>query len=164
MTLPSGEEVGFHGIHPRPPLLWSQSTANRDATILDAALEIAASERPSILAGDLNAVPWERVTRRAMRLGGLLDPRVGRGLYPTYDAQSALMRWPLDQILYQPSFTLAGMGTLGEVGSDHYPFMATLCFDPEAAAVQAPPAPEPDDLEEARTSFEAAGRPAPTSP
>ena len=156
VALPSGAVIGFDGVHPRPPLYWSQSTARRDATILSAALEVAGSGRPSILAGDLNAVPWERVTRRAMRLGGLLDPRVGRGLYPTYDAQSRILSWPLDQVLYQPGFTLMGFEVLGEVGSDHYPVLASLCHRPEAAALQPPPQPLPRDLEEARTSMDAA--------
>ncbi len=157
VALPSGAVVGFEGVHPRPPLHWSQSTARRDATILSAALEIAGSERPSILAGDLNAVPWERVTRRAMRLGGLLDPRVGRGLYPTYDAESRILSWPLDQVLVQPGFTLLDIEVLDEIGSDHYPFLASLCHRPDAAGRQAPPQPLPDDLEEARASLAAAG-------
>ena len=46
----------------------------------------AGSEEASIVAGDFNAVPWERISWHAMRIGGLLDPRVGRGLYPTYNA------------------------------------------------------------------------------
>ncbi|WP_376742211.1 hypothetical protein [Pseudorhizobium tarimense] len=40
------------------------------------------------MAGDFNAVPWERVTRRAMRIGDLLDPRIGRGALSTYDTNS----------------------------------------------------------------------------
>ena len=164
VALPSGAVVGFKGIHPRPPLFWSQPTTRRDATILSAALEVAGTERPSIVAGDLNAVPWERVTRRAMRLGELLDPRVGRGLHPTYDATSPVVSWPLDQVLYQPGFTLIDFEVLGEVGSDHYPILASLCHRPEAAARQTPPRPEPGDLEEARTSFGAARSMAPGSP
>ena len=156
VALPSGAVVGFKGVHPRPPLFWSQSSARRDATILRAALDVAGSERPSIVAGDLNAVPWERVTRRAMRLGGLLDPRVGRGLLPTYDAKSRVMSWPLDHVLHGPAFTLLGIEVLGAVGSDHYPVLASLCHRPEAAALQAPPRPLPGDLAEARASFAAA--------
>ena len=98
-----------------------------------------------------------------MRLGGLLDPRVGRGLYPTYDAQSWIKSWPLDQVLHQPGFTLLDIEVLGEVGSDHDPFLASLCHRPEAAALQPPPQPLPNDLEEARASLEAAGGDAPAA-
>lgn len=156
VTLPSGDIVELYGIHPRPPLYWSQPSTLRDATILAAALEAGASERPSILAGDLNAVPWERTTRRAMRLGGFLDPREGRGLYPTYDANSAWKSWPLDQVLYQPQFTLLSFERLPGIGSDHYPVLAALCHSPDAADRQSPPAPVSGDVEEAQASMRAA--------
>lgn len=91
-----------------------------------------------------------------MRLGGLLDPRVGRGLYPTYDAQGWIKSWSLDQILYQPGLTLIDFETLDEVGSDHRPVAATLCHAPADAGRQSPPSVLGDDLEEARTAMAAA--------
>ncbi|MCF6369893.1 hypothetical protein [Rhizobium halophilum] len=89
-----------------------------------------------------------------MRIGNLLDPRIGRGLYPTYDTNSLLMSWPLDQILFQPQFTLKAFDTLPDFGSDHRAVTATLCHDP-AAAQDAPEA-SADDLSEAQRSLEAA--------
>lgn len=156
VRLPGGETLGFIGLHPRPPLAWAQSTDMRDAHLLQAALMARESDAPTILAGDFNTVPWERVTRRAMRIGGLLDPRVGRGLYPTYDTESYLMSWPLDQILFQPAFSLESFRTLPDFGSDHRAVLAALCHDPAAA----PDAPElaADDLAEAQTSIDAARR------
>ncbi len=154
--LPGGAQVQIVASHPRPPLYWSQPTTTRDAHLLTAALEARASELPSVLAGDLNAVPWERTTRRAMRLGELLDPRVGRGVYPTYDAQSWLMSWPLDQILFQDRIGLAEWRVLPSFGSDHLPVFAGLCLLPELADRQAPPALEAGDIEEAETSIKAA--------
>ena len=35
-----------------------------------------------------------------MRIGELVDPRVGRGLYPTYHVDNWLMSWPLDPVEY----------------------------------------------------------------
>jgi endonuclease/exonuclease/phosphatase (EEP) superfamily protein YafD len=135
VILPSGEPVGFVGLHPRPPLYWSQ---------------------PRILAGNFNAVPWERISWRAMRIGELLDPRVGRGIYPTYDAQSWIMSWPLDQILFQDELGLVEFDRLPDFGSDHYPVLARLCLAPDLADRQSAPAIEPGDLAEAETAIAAA--------
>jgi endonuclease/exonuclease/phosphatase (EEP) superfamily protein YafD len=81
--LPNGEAFQFIGMHPRPPIPPSQSTMFRDAHLLTAALEARASELPAVIAGDLNSVPWDDVTARMLRLGELLDPRLGRGLWTT---------------------------------------------------------------------------------
>ena len=156
IVLPGGAQVRIVAVHPRPPLYWSQPTTMRDAHLLTAALEARNSDIPTIVAGDLNAVPWERTVRRAMRIGGLLDPRVGRGLYPTYDVQSWLMSWPLDQILFQDGLSLAEWEVLPPFGSDHAPVLAALCVAPGLAAGQGAPALEADDMEEAETSIEAA--------
>ncbi|WP_052341876.1 endonuclease/exonuclease/phosphatase family protein [Salinarimonas rosea] len=156
LALASGETVQFYGMHPRPPLAWSQPTTMRDAHLLSVALEVHDGEAPAILAGDFNAVPWERTMRRALRIGGLLDPRVGRGWRPTFMTGSLLVSWPLDQVLAQDGFTLAELEVLPDFGSDHYPVLADLCRDPGAGARQAAPALEQGDLEEARTAIEAA--------
>lgn len=156
VRLPSGEVLRFHGIHPRPPFWFAHGTALRDATLLEAGIGATESEAPSIVAGDLNAVPWEDVFRRMLRLGGLLDPRIGRGYFPTYSARSVLMSWPLDHVLMQDELTLVGFEVLPGINSDHYPVLARLCHDPDAASRQSAPEPRPGDLEEAREAFAAA--------
>ncbi len=154
VRLRSGEIVTFIGLHPRPPLAWSQPTTMRDAHLLQAALMAREGNAPTILAGDFNAVSWERTTRRAMRIGGLLDPRVGRGLFPTYDTESYLISWPIDQILFQLPFTLHDFRTLPDFGSDHRAVVATLCH--ERAAARDTPELLANDLAEAEASIEAA--------
>jgi endonuclease/exonuclease/phosphatase (EEP) superfamily protein YafD len=116
VRLPDGSAVSFFGLHPQPPHSWSQPTTMRDAHLLTVALQARDTQAPSILAGDFNAVPWERVTRQVMRIGKLLDPRVGRGLYPTYHAQSIFLSWPLDQILYQNKLALLAFERLSAFG------------------------------------------------
>lgn len=156
VRLQTGEMIQFIGLHPRPPQSWSRPTTMRDGHLAAAALAVADSDAASLIAGDFNSVPWERITRRVMRLGQLLDPRVGRGIYPTYDAQSWIMAWPLDQVLYQSRFGLLGYDTLPEFGSDHYPVLAELCYSPAVADRQTAPAPEEGDREEADAAIQAA--------
>jgi len=156
VRLPDGASVTLYGLHPQPPHSWSQPTTMRDAHLLATALQARDTQVPSILAGDFNAVPWERVTRRAMRIGHLLDPRVGRGLFPTYDAESLILSWPLDQVLYQDRFALLDFERLPAFGSDHYPVLADLCHLPAAADRQAAPALESGDLQEAQSAIAAA--------
>ncbi len=156
LMLRNGETVEFIGLHPHPPMAPSLPTTLRDAHILSAAMEARSHDAPTILAGDFNAVPWEPVIRRAARIGGLLDPRIGRGFYPTFDANSAIISWPLDQVLYQDGFGLLGFDTLPEFGSDHLPVMARLCHAPAAPLQQRAPDLWADDLSEAQKSIEAA--------
>lgn len=156
LRLRSGAVVAFIGLHPRPPLGWSQPTTMRDAHLLTAAMMARESGLPTIVAGDFNAVPWERATRRAMRIGGLLDPRVGRGVLPTYSTESRLIAWPLDLVLFQEQLVLQAFDVPPDFGSDHNAVVAHLCHDP--AAVQDPPDLLPDDLSEAQRSIDAAQR------
>lgn len=156
LRLPSGATVRLLGLHPRPPQAWSQPTTMRDAHLLSAALEARDSDAPTILAGDFNAVPWERVNRRAMRIGGLLDPRVGRGLYPTFRTGGVLVSWPIDQILFQQEFVLVDFEKLPPFGSDHYPILVELCHAPDLSFAHSAPPIEGDDLAEAERTIQAA--------
>lgn len=125
VRLRSGELLAFRGLHPRPPKL-GQSTAMRDREILAAAASLP-DGRPGLLAGDLNAVPWEPVVAEAKRRGGLGDPRLGRGFLPTYHAATWLLSWPIDHILPTPGLRLLSLEVLPDIGSDHRPLLATFC-------------------------------------
>lgn len=156
VALPDGGRARFLGLHPRPPHLWDQPTTMRDAHLVTAALEARESERPTVVAGDLNATPWANAVRLSMRIGGLLDPRVGRGLYPTYSARSWLMAWPLDHVLFQDEFALTAWKVLPAFGSDHYPVLAELCLRPDLAEAQSAPEMAEEDLAEAEAAIRAA--------
>jgi len=161
VKLPSGATFGFYGIHPRPPQI-GQSSAERDAQIAAAALAISESGAPAILVGDLNATPWSAIVRLAARVGGLLDPRIGRGWYPTWKANATVLRWPLDQVLVGPEFTVGDFRVLPPFGSDHQPVLTTLCYTPGRS--QNPPEAEPGDLAEARAAVIAGQNKAAPSP
>ncbi len=150
-VMPSGQSIRLYAIHPRPPQV-GQSTAERDAQLMAAALAARDDAEPHIIMGDLNAVPWETVTRRLHRVGRVLDPREGRGLHTTWKAGNPVLRWPLDHILAGPEFRVLSLRVLPGFGSDHQPYLAELCLDPVGASGQAAPKLRPGDLAAAQAA------------
>ncbi|WP_375281383.1 endonuclease/exonuclease/phosphatase family protein [Pseudooctadecabacter sp.] len=138
VTLASGDRVALYIIHPEPPTA-QDATTGRDSEIAAAGLESAKRELPSIIAGDLNDVAWSHTTRRFQRITGLLDPRVGRGFFNTFNAFYPVFRWPLDHLFHDPRFRFVAMRRLPKIGSDHFPITFTLALaDTEKGT--APPA------------------------
>lgn len=149
IRLRSGDWIDFHGVHPRPPQP-AQDTAQRDAELVIVGRAAKSVSRPTIVAGDLNDVAWSHTTRLFQRVSGLLDPRRGRGLFPTFNARWPLLRWPLDHLFHSETLALVAIRRLSGFGSDHFPMLIELCYAPSAAAVQEPPAPKPGDAEQVR--------------
>ena len=128
VALPSGGRFVFHGLHPRPPMM--HGSAKGDAEMAKAGRIIARERQPALLTGDLNDVPWSSTTQLFQQLSAMSDPRVGRGFYASFDADSRILRWPLDHIFVTPDFRVVDYERLADIGSDHFPMLATLCFDP----------------------------------
>jgi endonuclease/exonuclease/phosphatase (EEP) superfamily protein YafD len=154
VRLRSGQLVHLHCVHPEPPQV-DNDVEQRDAELLLVAEQVAKDGGPTIVCGDLNDVAWSHTTRLFQRISGLLDPRVGRGLYPTFHADHWFARWPLDHLFHDTCFRLVELRVLGHVGSDHFPVLVRLRFDPDAEQAQAPAQDEPTaaDHEEARESI-----------
>jgi endonuclease/exonuclease/phosphatase (EEP) superfamily protein YafD len=142
VKLRDGEDATFLGIHPRPPLV-GQSALPRDAELYAAAAILRGRDGPAVMAGDLNATPWEDAVQRTRRIAGLVSPRQGYGYVYSFDAQSWWAKWPLDQIDTKPGFTALSLRRLPYMGSDHYPYVVRLCRDP--GVVAPPAAPESED-------------------
>lgn len=139
VRLGSGAQPVFYGLHPKPP--FGDDVEKGDAEMIRAGREIGRSATDAVLAGDLNDVPWSRTTQIFHGLAGTLDPRVGRGLYPTFKTDAPLMSWPLDHIFATSAFRVVAFVRPPEVGSDHYPVLATLCHRarPETPSLSAAP-------------------------
>ncbi len=152
VRLRSGEEVELHAVHPEPPLP-KQDADKRDAELLLVAREVKARGRPALVAGDLNDVAWSHTTRLFQRLSGLLDPRVGRGLYATFHTGHWLVRWPLDHLFHDRRFQLVNLKVLRNYGSDHFPIYASLRFEPDLARKAPKPEPKADDPQEAQAKI-----------
>jgi endonuclease/exonuclease/phosphatase (EEP) superfamily protein YafD len=144
VQLPAGDWIAFFGVHPRPPRP-AQDTLERDAELLILGHEAREGALPAIVTGDLNDVAWSYTTRLFQRISGLLDPRIGRGLYSTFHAKIPLLRWPLDHLFHDPRFTLVELRRLPAFGSDHFPVLVELAFEPERAHEIEVPTPAPGD-------------------
>jgi len=153
VKLRSGKKITFLGIHPRPPQV-DQDTHARDAEILVVGREIASGTTPTIVAGDLNDVAWSDTTQLFQRTSGMLDPRRGRGMYASFHANYPLLRWPLDHVFHDDSFTLVQLRLLRSIGSDHFPVFIKLHHQPGADALQEEPEAERGDAEQAQEQIE----------
>jgi endonuclease/exonuclease/phosphatase (EEP) superfamily protein YafD len=157
VQLPSGECVDLHCVHPRPPApSEATSSVQRDAELVVVAKAVASAARPALVIGDLNDVAWSATTRLFQKLSGMLDPRVGRGMFSTFNAKYFWLRWPLDHIFISPEFTVVSLARLGFFGSDHFPMHAELCYSPRAATVQQAPEADAEDHQVAQEKIEKA--------
>lgn len=137
LELRCGDKVRMHFLHPAPPSPTENAeSAERDAELVIVAQSIADTEQPVIVTGDLNDVAWSATTRLFRKISGLLDPRVGRGVFNTFHADYAFVRWPLDHLFHSTHFTLQAIQRLPSIGSDHFPLLTKLCFTPRYGANQ----------------------------
>ncbi|MBC8130873.1 MAG: endonuclease/exonuclease/phosphatase family protein [Rhizobiaceae bacterium] len=127
VTLRDGQCFRFHAVHPEPPVPYADS-AGRDAELLKVADIVARERLPSVVSGDLNDVAWSHTTRLFQRVSRLLDPRIGRGFYNTFDARFFFMRWPLDHLFHDARFAMIDMERLPAGGSDHFPMVFRLAL------------------------------------
>jgi endonuclease/exonuclease/phosphatase (EEP) superfamily protein YafD len=157
VELRSGTRIFFYGLHPRPPEpLRDQDATPRDAELVFVGREISKYERPTLVAGDLNDVAWSHTTNLFLRLSHLVDPRLGRGFYNTFNANTPWFRYPLDHVFHSNCFTLIDLRRLEHIGSDHFPMCITLHYEPAAAAEQPSLADKPGQEEEAQEKLDLA--------
>ena len=179
VRLRSGTLITLYGVHPRPPGLKRpegdkdgdisneegeaqeeeegerEDSEMRDAELLSIAKEVRElGDAPAIVAGDFNDVAWSRTTHLFQRIGGLLDPRVGRGFLSTFDTRNRLMRYPLDHVFASRHFMLVELLRLPDIGSDHFPILVVLDYDSVASVANVKPQPVAGDKEEAEEAIE----------
>jgi endonuclease/exonuclease/phosphatase (EEP) superfamily protein YafD len=136
LMLNEREFINFFGLHPKPPAPWTK-LMNKQAEVLLVAKLIEKLEDPTIVAGDLNDVGWSKITSIFKKVSGLIDPRIGRGFYNTYNANIPFFRYPVDHLFVSDCFKLHKLDRLGHFGSDHFPMYVELSYEPsERAEVQ----------------------------
>lgn len=157
IRLPSGHPVRLLAIHPNPPRP-GEDTTKRDAELVLVGREVQNDESTVVL-GDMNDVGWSRTTDLFQEVSGLLDPRKGRGLYPTFNAHSYFWRYPLDHLFHSDDFRVAELRTLPPIGSDHLPLLVELSHEPAAKLTQEGPTLDAGDREDAQEAVDALRNP-----
>lgn len=146
VQLANRRQISLHVLHPAPPAPGENSKSiERDVELLVMAKHVAAQTGPVIVAGDLNDVAWSATTRLFREISGLKDPRTGRGVFSTFNARYWFIRWPLDHIFVSEHFRLLSVNRLPDIGSDHFPLLATFALDNRYMADESPSQEVTDD-------------------
>ena len=130
VQLPGGRWFSFHGVHPVPPILSEHpdNAGQQEEELVEVGALVKERTLPTVVAGDFNDVAWSNTSRLFQISGRLQDTRVGRGLYDSFDANSRVMRWPLDHVYVSEEFRVVSFRKLGYFGSDHFPIYVELAL------------------------------------
>ena len=127
LRAPDGRGFHFIGLHPRPPVP-GQDTDERDAQIKRAATLTKKSDLPVIAMGDFNDVAWSWTAQRFKHHGDFRDPRIGRGMMSSFDANHPILRFPIDQLYLTEGVDLISFERKRTIGSDHFPMGAIVAI------------------------------------
>lgn len=125
-----GEPLNLFCVHPAPPSPTENATSKeRDAELLIVGRRVRKLESPIVVCGDLNDVVWSRVSRLFTKMTGLIDPRMGRGLFSTFHADYWFLRFPIDHMFHSDDISVVRMERLSHFGSDHFPMFFTIWIE-----------------------------------
>ena len=148
LQLPSGIWVQLYCLHPAPPSPTENlRSTERDQELLLTAEKVKEQKLPVIVMGDLNDVAWSYTTELFLKMSGLLDPRIGRGFYNSFNARTPLMRFPLDHVFISSHFEHIRIKRLPNFNSDHFPIYAKYHYNPVAEKTQESLEPTAEDRE-----------------
>ena len=127
LKLNEKDTIQVYVIHPTPPMpQHNPKSTDRDKEMMMLGKMAEKSKLPTIVMGDFNDVAWSNTTLKFQKLSHLLDPRIGRGFYTTYNANNFLFRWPLDHVFLSNDFLIDEIGKGSNINSDHFPMYASI--------------------------------------
>ncbi len=131
--------IFFCCLHPAPPSPTENETSKeRDAELMLTGKTIRAMDKPTVVCGDMNDVVWSRTTRLFKKMTGMIDPRVGRGFFSTYNANYYFLRFPLDHLFHTRDLYIEKMVRSKNFGSDHFAMYYEIHHKRKAATPKNP--------------------------
>ena len=127
VVLKSGKSIQFHGVHPVAPApsdKYPDNLGKEEKTLGKVGEMVREGKIPTIVAGDFNDVSWSPSSRLFENGDVLKNVQMGRGIFSSFDANSSILRWPLDHYYVTEHFALSRLERLPYVGSDHFPMLA----------------------------------------
>ncbi|RMB57648.1 endonuclease/exonuclease/phosphatase family protein [Dokdonia sinensis] len=150
VTLRNGDKFQLYAIHPTPPMpQHNPMSSDRDTEMMKTAFSANERTMPVIVIGDFNDVAWSNTTSLFRKISRLLDPRIGRGFYNTFNAKNIMLRWPLDHLFISEEFRVQSLERTDHIKSDHFPVFTELTFEPEKASEQKADEPSPAQIKNA---------------
>jgi endonuclease/exonuclease/phosphatase (EEP) superfamily protein YafD len=132
IALPSGKEFMLHSVHPVAPVpseKYPDNVGEAENELVKVGDYVAQQQLPAIVAGDYNDVSWSHTARMFGDSGKLNNVRIGRGLFNSFDANSLILRWPLDHYYLTKEFKHISLQVLEKIGSDHFPMYAKFLLE-----------------------------------
>ncbi|MCB8949604.1 MAG: endonuclease/exonuclease/phosphatase family protein [Ardenticatenaceae bacterium] len=123
----AGQPVTLVGGHPWPPVdHWANLHALQVADVRRVA---EGAERPLIVAGDFNSVPWSFELRQLQAAADVQDTRRGLGRLTTWIGPS-LIRLSLDHVFASEELVVQSYAQGQPGGSDHLPIIVDFALAP----------------------------------
>ncbi|QCK16648.1 endonuclease/exonuclease/phosphatase family protein [Mangrovivirga cuniculi] len=129
ITLDNGKDILLFTIHPVPPIHFEHLPDNegqREVAMKKLGEKIENTDTPTIVAGDINDVVWSYTDGLTGTNDKLMDVRIGRGFYNSFNAHNFLTRWPLDHVFVTKEFKLNKIERLPKTTSDHFGIFVEL--------------------------------------
>lgn len=121
-----GTQLSILTIHPPTPMR-QDKFAYRNGQFSQVAEIMKTSAEPKMLIGDLNTTMWSPYFKDLVRESGLRDVRIGKGLYPSWNAVlPSFLRIPIDHCLVGEKIRIDNIETGSYTGSDHRPLIIDM--------------------------------------
>jgi endonuclease/exonuclease/phosphatase (EEP) superfamily protein YafD len=121
----NGSPLRIIGVHPFPPSR-SDLAQIRDQQYLELIAKINSDKIPTAVVGDFNSSPWSPKFKELLAETNLKDAALGFGIVNTWNVNIPFLKIPIDHVLVSPEVGVSYFGRTSELGSDHYPIVASL--------------------------------------
>ncbi len=120
-----GRRITLISVHTLPPI--GEAYFNvRNAQLRDLATRVSDLGNPVVVIGDLNTSMWSSYYQSFVESAGLTNTRYGVGVLPTWPTHMPFLKIPIDHVLVSQDFVIKKVEVGRDIGSDHYPYLASV--------------------------------------